>query len=316
MTMSNNDDDQVVPKYNSCVETPVVAYIQYVDSDSTSDTDTTSDAYTYQTFPDAVCRIIINGSSQIFKISNTDMEAIVTCIKKVFDNMFDNIPMNEIIVTNELIDYNDIREDDITNTKNMEKIFYDLFDTMHEAITIQCFDNGITDEYVIFKNTIDLYNDFCFDVIKKKLLLHYIEFGLLDSSIGFLISNVVLMKKKELKDMHIEISKAAGENIIKMKSFQPTKFTDVYYVDKRNRMKVAKRKAEDVHYIINVKTNSCSCPDFIHRKMQYGLSCKHLLELRNKTRCLALIKQIPGLYNIAIPVKEMLEVAYCPKVEY
>lgn len=305
--MSNNDD-QVVPGYNSCGEIPVVAYIQHVDSDT--------DAYTYQTFPDAVCRITINGLTQTFKISNTEMGVIITCIKKVFDNMFDNTPMNEIIVTNELIDYNDIREDDITNTKNMENTLLSIFDNMLTAITKQCNDNGITEEYVIFKHTINLYNDFCFDVIKRKIILHYIELVLLDTSIGFLISNVVLMKKKELNEMLIELSKEAGENIIKMKSFQPTKLTDVYYVDKRNRMKLAKRKAEDVHYIINVKANLCSCPDFKYRKMQSGLSCKHLLELRNKTRCLALIKQIPGLYNIAIPVKEMLEVAYCPEVEY
>lgn len=307
----NSNDDHLVPAYNGG-GIPVVSYIQYVDSDGTSDTD----FYTYHTFPDAVCHITINGLKQTFKVSNADMGVIITSLKKVFDNMFDNIPMNDVIVTNQLIELSDIREDDITNTKKMENTFLGIFDTMLAAITKQCHDTGITEEYVIFKHTINLYRDFCFDVVKQKLVLHYIELGLLDTSIGYLISNVVLMKKKELSDMLIELSKKAGENIIKMKSFQPTKLTNVFYVDKNNRMKLAKRKVEDRHYIINVKANLCSCPDFKYRKMQSGLSCKHLLELKNKTRCLMLIKQIPALHNIAIPVKEMLEVAYCPEVQY
>lgn len=314
ITMINNKD-QVVPGYS---EIPVVAYIQYVDSDNnntnTSDNDT--DAYTYETFPDAVCRITINGLTQTFKISNTEMGVIITCIKKVFNNMFENININEIIVTNALIDYNDIREDDITNTQNMENILLEIFDNMLTVITKQFKDIGITDNYVIFKHTINLYEDLCFDVIKKKIILHYIELLLLDTSINSLISNMVLMKKKELNEMLIELYKEAGENIIKIKSFQPTKLIDVYYVDKLNRIKLAKIKTEDVHYFINVRANLCSCPDFKYRKLKSGLSCKHLLELRNKTRCIALIKQIPGLYNIDIPVKKMLQVAYCPNVKY
>lgn len=117
--------DHLAPAYNGG-GIPVVSYIQYVDSDSTSDTD----SYTYQTFPDAVCHITINGLKQTFKVSNADMGVVITSLKSVFDNMFDNIPMNDVIVTNQLIELTDVREDDITNTKKMENTFLGIFDTM------------------------------------------------------------------------------------------------------------------------------------------------------------------------------------------
>lgn len=289
---------------------PVVAYVQYVVSDSETDT------YSYDTFPDAVCCITINGLAETFKVSNADMGVIITSLKHVFDNLFDNIPLTEVIVTDELIDINDIQEEHITNTLNMENTFLRIFDAMSIAVAKQCRDTGVAEDNVIFENTIQLYNEFCFDVIKRKIILHYIELGLLDVRIGYVISNVVSKKKKELSDMLIMLSKKNGENIILMKSFQPMKFGNVCYVDKSNRIKLAKRKLDDKHYTINIKENSCSCPDFIYRKMKAGLSCKHLMELKNKTRCLMLIKNIPALHNIAIPVKEMLETAYCPNVQY
>jgi predicted nucleic acid-binding Zn finger protein len=295
--MSNNDS-------------PVVAYVQYVVSDSETDT------YSYYTFPDAVCCITINGLAETFKVSNADMGVIIISLKHVFNKMFHNVLFAEVIVTDELIDINDIQEEYITDTRNMEKTFLSIFDAMLIAVTKQCRDTGVQEDNVIFKHTIQLYNEFCLNVIKRKINLHYIDLELLDVSIGCIISNVVSNKKKELSDMLIMLSKKNGENIIKMKSFQPMKFANVCYVDKSNKMKLAKKKLNDKYYTININANSCSCPDFIYRKMKVGLSCKHLMELKNKTRCLMLIKNIPALYNIAIPIKEMLETAYSPGVRY
>jgi predicted nucleic acid-binding Zn finger protein len=301
----NSNEESISNYYNI----PVVAYIHYIPTN-------TDIVYSYQIFPDAVCTITINNLAQTFKIVSADMGVIIRCLKNIVDNLFDNLPITEVVVTNQLIDFSDIRKDDLENTENIEKLFIDIFDTMLIAITKQCNNSGITHEYTIFKHTINLYKDFCFNVVKQTLIVNYPEIGLLDNSISFLIHNVVLMMKKKLSNMLIELLKKDGENIIKMKSFQPTTFTDIYYVDNMNRLKVAKRKNADIHYCINVKTNLCSCPDFKYRKLQYGLSCKHLLELKNKTRFIGLIKQIPGLYNIDIPIKEMMKVAYCPDVEY
>ena len=75
-------------------------------------------------------------------------------------------------------------------------------------------------------------------------------------------------------------------------------------------------------YLINIKKNTCTCPDFRLRKIKQGLCCKHLIEIRNKSYCMLMIDKVMSSLsqsycnNSYVPFKQMLNVTYDKSINY
>ena len=274
--------------------------------------------YSYISFPNVVIDIWINGLEQQFNVAENDMGTIIKSLKHICVTTFDDVPNSEIIVTDSIINENDINDDIKVNTKRILDVFNMIFDNMSKFITKQCHNCGETNEPVIISHIMYWFKDLCI-YIQETIMKHYFDLILMNYTLRYLTKTVFDEKDLMLSnDTYITYMKKQNTNIVKIRSFQPTKYVKVLYKDNNNNLKIANKILKHKYYMINVKSNTCSCPDFIHRKSQNGLVCKHLIELKNKTRCLLLLKSIQNknLYNVNMPMKEMLNQVYTEDIKY
>jgi predicted nucleic acid-binding Zn finger protein len=132
------------------------------------------------------------------------------------------------------------------------------------------------------------------------------------------VDEIISVQQDLIRDNIIAQNKQQNICLIKVPSTQKSKYTKGLYLNKLNNLKVARVPIKKKTYVIDVKHNACNCPDFRFRKQFSGLSCKHLMTLKNKTKCLQLITQIHNelLYNVPIPMKQMLKEAYTDEIDY
>jgi len=282
--------------------------------------DNNVNVYSYISFPNVVFNIIINGTTKQFKVSEDDMGNIIKSLKDTCTRTFDDETITgEIIMTDNVINEDDIDDDIKRNTKIIEDTLNTLFEDILKVITKQCHTCGVTHEPRILSHVLNWFKNAC-NYIQETIMNHYYDLRIMDKTFCYLVNSVFDEKQVMPTDAFIDYMKKRenGSNIIKTRSLQPTKYVKVLYKDKCNNLKIAKAPMKHKYYIINVETNSCSCPDFIYRKLHTGLSCKHLMELKNKTRCLMLLKEIQNenLYNVDMPFKEMLKAAYNTDIKY
>lgn len=145
------------------------------------------------------------------------------------------------------------------------------------------------------------------------------------SSYLSIIKNNIIEDEKDRLMMHqiVEGSKQ-NENIIVIESTSAKEtFTPTFiYVSKNNERKFAKMKIKRKKYLINIKNNTCTCPNFYVCHMQYASCCKHLMEMRNKSYCLLLLNKVMdsisqnSYNNYHVPFKEMLNVTYDKSINY
>ena len=277
----------------------------------------TMNVYSYVSFPNVVFDICINGTQKSFTVSESDMGTIIKSLKNIINATFNDQTSNQIIITDDVIDENDIHDDIKRLSKSIEETFNSLFDDIVKVITKQCHTIGERYEVRILDHTIHWFQNLC-TFVQDAIMANYSDLRMMDKTFISIVNDIYYDKQSLPTDAFIAYKKKKGINIIKTRSFQPTKYTEVLYKDKVNNLKIAKSPIKPSHYIINVKKNLCSCPDFIHRKLQAGLSCKHLLELKNKTRCLMLLAEIQNtnLYNVNMPFKAMLNTAYDTVIQY
>ena len=126
---------------------------------------------------------------------------------------------------------------------------------------------------------------------------------------------------REHEDFCIEEKRKSGLNVIRVKSnktFNKMRNTQFVYISKGNIVKKVCLKYPPVHYLVDVKRNLCDCPDFVFRKWKAGRMCKHLKNLKNKTRCMMNLINIMGdrTHNILYPLKDMLTAAYDEHIQY
>lgn len=274
-----------------------------------------TNVYSYTSFPEVVFNIRINGTREIFKVSENDMGNIIKSLNNIFTSLFSGTL--EILITNDVMTKNDIHDDIKRHSKSIADTFNSLFDDMLKVVTKQCHTFGETYEVRILDHTICSFKDL-YTCIQDTIMENY-DLRMMESALNDIVNDIFYDKHSLATDTFItHMKKEKDINIIKTRSFQSTKYEDGLYKDKNNHLKIAKFQMKHKYYIINVKTNMCSCPDFIHRKLQAGLSCKHLLELKNKTRCLMLLAEIQNtnLYNVNIPFKAMLNTAYDTDIQY
>ena len=110
-----------------------------------------------------------------------------------------------------------------------------------------------------------------------------------------------------------------GNNLIRVLSDTEQKsHVNLIYVSKTSKVMKVRAELPKIRYLVDVKNNLCDCPDFFYRRFQRGQLCKHLLQLKNKTRCMMNIMEImrDRTHNLLYPIGEMLRVAYDEKINY
>tara|TARA_B100000405_G_scaffold102215_1_gene71230 strand:- start:339 stop:1223 length:885 start_codon:yes stop_codon:yes gene_type:complete len=125
----------------------------------------------------------------------------------------------------------------------------------------------------------------------------------------------------EYDDFCIEQKRNIGINVVRVKSnttYNRIRNAQFIYISKAGIVKKVCLKYPPIYYLVDVKRNFCDCPDFVFRKWKYGLMCKHLKELKNKTRCMMNIIQVmeDRTHNLMYPLKEMLTAAYDKEIRY
>jgi predicted nucleic acid-binding Zn finger protein len=158
------------------------------------------------------------------------------------------------------------------------------------------------------------------NIIVDSLKTHPVQ--VVSSCLRIITNNIIEDEKDRLMKDEIEEGSKRNENIIVIESSAKETTTAVLYVSKNNEMTLSKLKNKRKKYLINVKNNTCTCPDFRLRKWKQGLCCKHLMEIRNKSHCILLIDKVMASlsrnsYNTSyVPFKKMLDVVYDKAIDY
>jgi hypothetical protein len=126
---------------------------------------------------------------------------------------------------------------------------------------------------------------------------------------------------RKYDDFCIEKKRKLGINVIRVKSnttYNRIRNTQFIYISKEGIIKKICLKYPPIHYLVDVKRNLCDCPDFVFRKWKFGLMCKHLKDLKNKTRCMMNVINVmeDRTHNLMYPLKEMLTAAYDDRIKY
>lgn len=174
-------------------------------------------------------------------------------------------------------------------------------------------------KYDIYNEAINKLNAICNTVIEsfKTYPIHVVS-----SCLRIIMNNIIEDEKDRLMKHQINEGSKQNENIIAIESSRKETTTTVLYVSKNNEMLLSKMKNKKKKYLINIKKNTCTCPDFEMRKMKQGLCCKHLMEIRNKSYCLLMIHKVMdslsqnSYNNYHVPFKEMLHVVYDESTNY
>jgi len=135
-------------------------------------------------------------------------------------------------------------------------------------------------KYDRYNEAINKLNDICNIVVES---FNTNPIHVVSSCIRIITNNIIEDEKDRLMKDQIAEGFKQNENIIAIESSVKETTTTVLYVSKNNEMLLSKMKNKKRKYLINIKKNTCTCPDFEMRKMKQGLCCKHLMEIRNKS---------------------------------
>lgn len=224
----------------------------------------------------------------------------------------------------------------VINYNNSINIDFDWKDINEEMIkNIELLKANIEILFNKIKSNCDLYNrslkydkpnEACdklikvCDIIIDSLKLHQIY--IVSSCIRIIATNIIEDEKDRLMKDEIKEAHKRNENIIAIDSYAKETTILIVYVSINNKMIISKMKNKKKKYLINIKNNTCSCPDFKLRKIKQGLCCKHLMEVRNKSYCLLMIDRVMNSLsqnscnNSYVPLKHMLNVAYDNSINY
>lgn len=211
-------------------------------------------------------------------------------------------------------DSDDIHDDILKGCEALKRIFESLFNKIKE--------NSVLYHYMKFDKPNEAFTKFdsvC-NIIIDSFAAHAIQ--LVTYFISITQSNIIEDEKDRLMKDEIKNGYNRNENILPIESSVKETVTIFLYVSKNNRMLVSKLKNKRKKYLLNIKNNTCTCPDFRLRKMKQGLCCKHLMEIRNKSYCLLLMDKVMdslsqnSCSNSYVPFKKMLSVAYDKSINY
>ena len=174
-------------------------------------------------------------------------------------------------------------------------------------------------KYDRYNEAINKLTDICNIVVES---FNTNPIHVVSSCIRIITNNIIEDEKDRLMKDQIAEGFKQNENIIAIESSVKETTTTVLYVSKNNEMLLSKMKNKKRKYLINIKKNTCTCPDFEMRKMKQGLCCKHLMEIRNKSYCLLAMNKVMdslsqnSYNNYHVPFKEMLHVVYDKSINY
>ena len=211
-------------------------------------------------------------------------------------------------------DSDDIHDDILKGCEALKRIFESLFNKIKE--------NSVLYHYMKFDKPNDAFTKF--DSVCNIIIDSFVAYAiqLVTYFISITQSNVIEDEKDRLMKDEIKDGYNRNENILPIESSVKETVTIFLYVSKNNKMLVSKLKNKRKKYLLNIKNNTCTCPDFRLRKMKQGLCCKHLMEIRNKSYCLLLMDKVMdslsqnSCSNSYVPFKKMLSIAYDKSINY
>lgn len=224
--------------------------------------------------------------------------------------------LNEIVTFNSQTVHNDM----LKYCEDLKRIFESLFIRMKDNSVL--YENKLYKKYLKFNQpneVISKFNMIC-DIIIDSFETYVIQ--LVTYFISIIKNNLIENERDELMKNEIKMGLNRNENIISIESSKKETEATFLYVSKNNKMMVSKLKNKKKKYLVNIKNNTCTCPDFLLRKMQQGLCCKHLMEIRNKSYCLLAINKVmdslsqSSYNNSYVPFKQMLHAVYDNSINY
>ena len=224
--------------------------------------------------------------------------------------------LNKIVTFNSQTVHNDM----LKYCEDLKRIFESLFIRMKDNSVL--YKNKLYKQYLKFNQpneVISKFNMIC-DIIIDSFKTYAIQ--LVTYFISIIKNNLIENERDELMNDEIKTGFNRNENIIPIESSKKETEATFLYVSKNNKMMVSKLKNKRKKYLVNIKNNTCTCPDFLLRKMQQGLCCKHLIEIRNKSYCLLAIDRVmdslsqSSYNNSYVPFKQMLHVVYDNSINY
>lgn len=213
--------------------------------------------------------------------------------------------LNYYLITT-TFDHNNINKDMV---KYFEKLKMQL-EIIFDKIKVKYYKPNVTIDKLIVVCDIMIYS----------FTTHPID--LLSSCFRSITNNIIEDEKDRLMKDEIKEASKRNENVIVIDSCTKDTTTVIVYVSKNNELILSKMKNKKKKYLINIKKNTCTCPDFRLRKIKQGLCCKHLIEIRNKSYCMLMIDKVMSSLsqsycnNSYVPFKQMLNVIYDKSINY
>ena len=218
------------------------------------------------------------------------------------------------------LESNDIHDDILKGCEDLKKVLGQLFDRMKEQSIY--YNNKFYKQFLRFdqpNEVINKFNRLC-DIIIDSFEIHALQ--IVTHFISIIRNNIIENEKDKLMKNEIKEAHNRNENVISIDSNEKETTTLILYVSKNNKIILSKIKNKKKKYLINIKNNTCTCPDFRLRKIKQDMPCKHLMKINNKSCCLLLIDKVMNALsknnynNSYVPFKKMLDVVYNENVDY
>jgi len=252
---------------------------------------------------------ILNACNEIVNILDD-----LTIILLNADCFLDNHNVENISFDSDII-----HKDILSGCKKLKKILEFMFNKI-KANSAQY--NSISKpEYDSFQNeAIIQLSEICYYMVES---FETYPIHVVSCYLTIVKKNIIEDERDRLMMHQIVEGSKRNENIIVIESSAKETFTSVFiYVSKNNEKKFARLKIKRKKYLINIKNNTCTCPNFYVGHMKYGTCCKHLMEIRNKSYCLLMMNKVMASLsqnsynNYHVPFKEMLHLVYDKSINY
>lgn len=258
-----------------------------------------SQNYTIQTNMSNPCDIIINVNRNVI----SDLEVITDKICAYILNSTNKIHPNTNypLLTVDNI-YNDMLPEMRQSLDEIFEIYDNIFKNIKESLG-----NNFTQYGDLIRESVKILHQIV-KQITDKIYTQIIFSDIHTYLFNHIITKLFMREADLLIDYEVNNYKKINVNIICMNSFKEVVYDYIFYISMENELKIAKIEVRNPTYLINIKDNACNCPDYIYRQSMVGGLCKHLKVLNERTKKLAVIKEIQNkyFYNINLPLNKML----------
>lgn len=269
--------------------------------------------------------LFLDNKPSFVEFSDVYFETLVLALVRIHDCYFSSTNMEDVYgvsfeVLEEMTDSNELSEEVSRSFKVLDNLLEHLWLKMTQSIISQDNSRGffkkfLYEDLMIAKITSGHFNKFMGIIVDKiKSLINTQELRIPDYHA--ILSYCTLKRIHESdtvgKKKTMMRCKKLNRNIVQY-SAQPKGAHELLVVTKDNKLKYKRFDFCKRYHLVDVQNMCCSCKSYITMR-----SCEHVTDMNNRSCCMSLVKSLcdQKLYNVPVPMKNMLDIVYSPMIDY